>query len=197
MGTAMSTEATTPCSEPQVQCVEEVFQRIASDLSMIADRELTLESVETEVMEKRPEGRGKIHISFRLCFQRGDDMAHGCLLVPLPDAISLACALMMVPPEVVEANRAQDTLDSTTKDAMLEVGNFICSATDAALRALGVDGVKVCFEGCQGVRPDVRPAMAYEEGDPLVVGRALAGLAEFPKDTMILILPAQSLEAVG
>ena len=192
----MSAEAATPCSESQVQCVEEVFQRIASDLSMIADRELALESIETSLMEQRPEGRDKIHISFRLGFQLGeDDETHGCLLVPLPDAISLACALMMVPPEVMQTSRTQETLDNTTKDAMLDVGNFVCSATDAALRVLGVEDVKVVFEGCQGVRPDVRPAMVYQEGDPLVVGRAEAGLAELPKDTMILVLPARALGA--
>jgi hypothetical protein len=187
------TEAVTPCTNAQVECVEEVFQRIASDLSMIADRELTVDSIETVLMDTRPEGRGKIHISFRLGFQAGTGIEHGCLLVPLPDAISLACCLMMVPGDVVKSNRSQKTLDSTTKDAMLEVGNFICGATDSALRALGIDDTKVSFEGCQGVKSNVRPALIYREGDPLVVGRANVAMAEFPEDTMVLVVPANAL----
>ncbi len=181
------------CTHSQVQCVEEIFQRVASDLSMIADRDLTIESIEASVMDQRPEGRGTIHISFRLGFQTGSGVEHGCLLLPLPDAISLACCLMMVPADVVKSNRSQKTLDSTTKDAMLEVGNFICGATEAGLRALGVKGVKVVFEGCQGVKANVRPALIYAEGSPLVVGKAEAALAEFPAGTMILVVPAPVL----
>ncbi len=180
-----------PCSDTQSECVEEVFQRIASDLSMIADRELTVGEIESSVDLTRPTGRGKIHISFRLGFQGPAGVDHGCLLVPLPDAISLACCLMMVPADVVKSNRSLKTLDGTTKDAMLEVGNFICGATDSALRALGVAGVKVAFEGCQGVKSNVRPALVYREGDELIVGHAEIALADFTVDTMILIVPAR------
>lgn len=179
----------------QAECVEEIFQRIASDLSMITDRDLAVSGIDTTVEETRPAGREKIHISFRLGFQQPDRTDHGCLLIPLPDAISLACCLMMVPTDVVRSSRSLETLDGTTKDAMLEVGNFICGATDSALRALGMDDVKVCFEGCQGVRADVRPALVYREGDALVVGRAQAALADFSEDTMILIVPARVLKS--
>ena len=186
-----------PCTTEQVECVEEIFQRIASDLSMIADRELTVGEIETAVEGTRPAGKSKIHISFRLGFQGPKGTQHGCLLVPLPDAISLACCLMMVPGDVVKSNRSLKTLDGTTKDAMLEVGNFICGATDSALRALGMDDVKVSFEGCQGVKANVRPALIYREGDLLVVGRAGIALAEFPEDTMLLMVPATALDREG
>lgn len=191
------TEAASTCTQPQIDCVEEIFQRIASDLSMIADRELTVDSVEAELMTQRPLGRGKIHISFRLGFQSKPGTEHGCLLIPLPDAISLACCLMMVPADMVKSNRSQKTLDSTTKDAMLEVGNFICGATEAALRALGIDDTKVSFEGCQGVKSGVRPALIYAEGDTLVVGRAQVTMADFPEDVMLLVVPAAALGTLG
>ncbi len=182
-----------PCSTAQVECVEEIFQRIASDLSMIADRELTVHSIEASLETTRPAGEGKIHIAFRLGFQSPKGAAHGCLLMPLADAVSLACCLMMVPTEIVKTNRDQKTLDGTTKDAMLEVGNFISGASDSALRALGMEDTRVCFEGCQGVEPDGRPALVYREGDELVIGRAVVELADFPKDTMLLLLPASAL----
>lgn len=185
------------CTSPQVECVEEIFQRIASDLSMIADRELTLETTEVEIRDARPAGAGKIHISFRLGFRVGEERHHGCLLVPLPDAISLACSLMMVPEDVLVSSRARTSLDDTTKDAMLEVGNFITGATECALRALGIDAVKVTFEGCQGVRADVRPALTYREGDPLLVGRAQLTLAEFPADEVLLMVPPQLVPDTG
>ncbi|MDF1837828.1 MAG: hypothetical protein P1V35_08170 [Planctomycetota bacterium] len=180
----MAPEAT----EREAQCVEEVFQRVCGDLSMIADREMEVTSVETEVMDHRPAGKGNIHISFRLGFTQGEDVLHGCMLLPLAEAITLACSLMMIPENVIAQTRKQDTLDATTKDAMLEVGNFICGATDAAFRALGAD-IKVIFEGCQGVRPDVRPAMIYEEGGELIVGQADVSQGGFGNAMHVLMMP--------
>jgi len=40
----------------------------------------------------------------------------------------------------------------------------------------------------------VRPALVYREGDPLVVGRAALAMAEFPEDTVVLLVPAAGLE---
>lgn len=182
---------TETCTSTQLECVEEIFQRIASDLSMIADRELTLKTTGVEVCDARPAGEGKIHISFRLGFRVGEERHHGCLVVPLPDAISLACSLMMVPEDTLVTSRTLTNLDETTKDAMLEVGNFVTGATECALRALGIDAVKVSFEGCQGVRADVRPALTYRDGDPLVVGRAQINLADFPADEVLLMVPPE------
>ena len=177
------------CSQTQVQLVEEIFERIASDLSMIADRELVIQSVVTELLEQRPAGVGKTHISVRLGMKFGETVHHGALLLPLPDAIALACCLMMMPEEAVTERRAQQGLDETLKDAVMEVGNFVCGAAVSAFRALGIDGYRVRMEGCQGVRADVRPRLEYREGDSLVVGRARVALAGYPADEMILMLP--------
>ncbi len=177
------------CTERDVELLQETFQRIAGDLAMITDREFDIKSMKTGRAAKRASGRDKIHVSFRLGFKAPSAALHGCLLMPLSDAVSVACYLMMVPDDGVKAKRSLLTLDSPTKDAMLEVGNFIGGAADAALRALGFDHVKVSSEGCQGVKPDVRPVLQYHEGTPLLIGRARAKLHSFPEFEMLLMLP--------
>ncbi len=177
------------CTQTQVQLVEEIFERIASDLSMIADRGLVIESIDTELMAQRPVGAEKIHISVRMGLRRGDTVYHGALLIPLPDAIALACCLMMMPEAAVADHRVQQSMDETIKDAVMEVGNFVCGAADSAFRVLGIDGYSVRMEGCQGVRADVRPKLVYREGDSLIVGRARVLLEGYPADEMILMLP--------
>ena len=185
----MSTET---CSPSEVQLVEELLQRIASDISMITDRDLVVNVKSVEKWSKRPEGKGRVHVSFRLGFQEEDGVKHGCLLLPLADAISLACYLMMVPDDGVKGKRSLKDLDESTKDAMLEVGNFIGGAADAALReAIGVSA-KVRSEGCQGVKGNVRPALIYNEGDPLLVGMVKGQIHEYPEFDMLLMLPELS-----
>lgn len=179
------------------QVLEEVLQRIASDVSMIADRELVIGSVECEDLDHRPAGMGQIHISFRLGFKREEEWFAGCLLMPLPDAVSLSGCLLMLPEEELVAMREKTTLDGPPKEAVLEVGNFLASATDAGLKAMGIEDVKVVFDGCQGVRPDIRPALAYDEGAILHVARAQATLRDFPEQTYVLMLPATALAPKG
>lgn len=185
----------TTCTEVEVALVEEILQRVAGDLSMITDRELVIGTASVSKATQRPAGRGKVHISFRLGIEQDGRLHHGCILLPLAEAISLACFLMMVPDEGVTGKRKMTTLDETIKDAMLEVGNFIGGAADAALRdAVGVEA-KVRSEGCQGVRAGIRPALIYSEGAPLVVGTARATIHEYPEFEMILMLP--ELEGLG
>ena len=44
-----------------------------------------------------------------------DGVKHGCMLLPLADAISLACYLMMVPDDGVKGKRALNTLDDRSR----------------------------------------------------------------------------------
>ncbi|MFT7485995.1 MAG: hypothetical protein ACI9F9_001848 [Candidatus Paceibacteria bacterium] len=176
-------------SEREVQLVEELFQRIGSDISMITDRDLVVGTSTVAKETERPAGKGRVHISFRLGFEQGGELHHGCLLFPLPDAISLACYLMMIPDDGVKSKRTLKAIDESIKDAMLEVGNFIGGAADAAMReAIGVDA-KVSSEGCQGVPGNVRPAMIYNEGESLVVGRAKATIHDYPEFDILIMLP--------
>lgn len=182
-----TTNATKPVGDALL--VEETFQRIAGDLGMIADRPIEVSNVTTERATKRAAGRDVVHVSFKLGIQHEDSIAHGALLVPLPDAITLACYLMMIPDESVKTKRAMTTLDAGIKDALMEVGNFVGGATDAALRGLGFPGLEVRSEGCQGVRANVRPAFVYEEGSDLVVGRCKLRIHTWPEFEAVLMLP--------
>ena len=172
-----------------LELIENIFERISADLGTIIDREFKISSATVERANKRVEGRSKIHISFKLCFKSEEGSQHGCALIPLPDAISLAAYLMMVPDDAVKTHRSTTNLDRSTKDAMLEVGNFIGGASDAVTRSWFTDNVSVRSEGCQGVRANVRPAFPRTEGEELIVGRATAQIHDFPEFEIILMLP--------
>lgn len=168
---------------------QECVRRVAADLSMITDRPFAIESVRVERVNVRPAGAGVVHISFKLATQRGSDIRHGAMIVPFEHAVSLGSWLLMMNDEDVARRKAAQTLDQTTKDALQEIGNFVASACDAALRSLGVEDVRVRSEGCQGVRAGVRPAFHYAEGSELVVGRARATLGTSAPFEIITMLP--------
>lgn len=173
------------------------LERVAQDLGVITDHELSVVAVEGSKRDHRPAGEGGVHISFKLGFRGGEARGEGCLLLPLPEAAALADFLMMVPEEAVAAGRQRQTLDSSTKDAMLELGNFVAAAVAAAAEELGVPLGEVRSEGCQGVRAGVRPALDYEEGARLLVGRARMRLAAFPEFEALLLLPELASLAGG
>jgi hypothetical protein len=175
-----------------LQAVTEIFERITSDLSMLADRELGVQSLTVERHTGRPAGGGRIHVSFRFGAEEGERLHHGTLLMPLPDAITLASFLMMLPDSAVRERRERASLDDSLKDALLEIGNFVGGAVDAALRAVETPITRVRFEGCQGVRAGVRPALVYTEGEPLVVGRAKVTIGDYEPSEMIVIIPEGS-----
>jgi len=179
---------TSTITETESHCVEEVFQRVAGDLSMIADRELEILEVSMDILDHRAAGADSIHISFRLTFEMDSGTYHGCLLVPLAEAVTLAGSLMMLGDDMIEANRASDSIDDSIKDAVLEVGNFVGGATDAAFRALDLTA-RINFNGCQGVRADVRPALTYTEGQEMITGRAKVAVAGFGEAEILLLLP--------
>ena len=175
--------------QDDLELVTGVFERLSADLGMILDRQLALEDIRAERASRRVAGEGRVHISFKLALQSGQRQRQGCLLVPLPDAIALAAYLMMVPDEVVARERERSELDRPMKEALLEVGNFVAGACDAVLRRLYPDEVTVRSEGCQGVRAGIRPALVYQEGEELIVGRARARIHEFEPCELILTLP--------
>ena len=172
------------------QLVRGVLDRITQDLGAVMGCELALERTDVERVRSRPAGTGKVHISFKLGLgKEGGAVRHGCLLVPLPEAITMAGLLLMIPEEVLDAQREAMVLADSLKGAMLEIGNMVAAASSTALAGLGAAGWSVQSEGCQGVRADVRPAFPYEEGSELVVGRITARIDPFPSFAMILMLP--------
>lgn len=168
----------------------EIFDRVASDLAMLSDREFDVLSVECEQRSDRPVGADGTHVSFRFgILSAGGVVDHGAMLLPLPEAISLAAYLMMQPDSAVADLRQQEDVDHALKEAMLEVGNFVAAAGEAALRSVGSMAQSVIFEGCQGVRADVRPALEYDEGTTLSVGRAQVKIAGSEPVEMVIFVP--------
>lgn len=170
------------------EVLETALGRLASDLALVVDREISVEEVSVQRLDRRVAGTGRIHISFKLGFRWQDERAQGCVLVPLPEALALSSYLLMAPDEEVDARRAALTLDRGSKEAMLELGNFVAGACDAVLREL-LGGPSVRSEGCQGVRPDVRPKLDYREGSELVVARARARIGDFPPFELVAMFP--------
>ncbi len=167
-----------------------ILAGIARDLGTLLGHDLVLASPALERVTSRPAGQGQVHISFKLGLEReGAPRRYGALLVPLPDAITMATYLLMIPEETVAVRREETSLDPMLKDALLEIGNMIGAASHSALVGLGASGWSLRSEGCQGVRPDVRPAFPYQEGSELVVARTSARFEAFPPFELILMLP--------
>jgi len=181
-----STEA---CTASESRSIEEILYRIASDLSLLADHDIVIKTIEGERLDRRPVGAGGVHISFKMTIRHTGGEAQGCMLLPLAESITLAKYLMMADDDEVEQQRSQQTLDRGAKDAMLELAKFVASAVGSALNELPSVEFEVVSEGCQGVRAGVRPALRYSEGDTMIVGRFQASIAEFPDFEALLILP--------
>ncbi|MEM9803381.1 MAG: hypothetical protein AAGA20_23890 [Planctomycetota bacterium] len=171
------------------RAVHEIFDRVASDLAMLADRSIDVREVLYEERHDRPSAAGSVHISFRLRIDSDGRTRYGALMIPLAEAIAIAGYLMMVSEAQVAQMQAAPSLDRPLKEALLEVGTFVAGASDAAFRAAGATRSRVTFDGCQGVRENVPPAFDYDEGDPLAVGRALVSVADAPPVEFVVMLP--------
>jgi hypothetical protein len=167
-----------------------ILARMATDLSMIVDRDIVIEGTRVERRTQRPAGDAQVHISFKLRIEVAGEARQGCLLVPLPDAIALAGFMMMLPDEAVAQERHRTELDGPFKEALLEVGKFLAGACDAVLRQMLPVESMTRSDGCQGVRACVRPALDYREGDALLVARARARVHDFEPFELILTLPS-------
>lgn len=174
----------------ETELATSILARMATDLSMIVDREFVVEGTRVERRTQRPAGGALVHISFKLGFEVAGEARQGCLLVPLPDAIALAGFMMMLPDEAVAQERLRNDLDGPFKEALLEVGKFLAGACDSVLRQALPNESSTRSDGCQGVRADVRPALDYREGDTLVVARARARVHDFESCELILALPS-------
>ena len=169
--------------------VQELFGRVARNIGALLAQSFEVSSMKSETNTTRAVGADLIHISFKLALSRGEERGHGCLLVPLPEAITLAGHLLMEPESVIAEARERSELEPELMEAMQDLGSFIGGAAEEVFRELGSEDVSVRSEGCQGVRPDCAPSFPYEEGDDLIVGRAQARINESPAFEMLLMLP--------
>jgi hypothetical protein len=172
-----------------VEFFARLFQSISADLAMIMDAEVRFAKPEVSRETARVAGSGQVHVSFRFLVHHDGEDRHGSVLVPLPDAITLAGHLMMMDAEDLKEARLLTELDRPMKEAMLEVGNFIAGAVDAVIRTWYPHDATCRSVGCQGVRADVRPAFPYAEGDELAVGHTQAEVAGNPAYTLSVQVP--------
>jgi hypothetical protein len=97
--------------------------------------------------------------------------------------------MMMLSDEDVARERERKELDDPLKEALLEIGKYLAVACDSVLKRVLPEGCTARSDGCQGVRADVRPALDYVEGEPLLVARARARVHTSEPFELILMLP--------
>ena len=174
-----------------LQRAQELFLTVASDISLITEGAFTVGDSQVDEVASVPEGAGQIHISFRLRLEAGTEVGAACVLMPLPEAISLAGSLMMLSEEDVDRRRSANDLDPSTKDAIMEVGNMLASAAECSLIGMTGDGAQVRFEGCQGVRADTRPRLEHLEEDALALMRVNVRCGEHPASPVLFTAPVR------
>lgn len=170
--------------------VQQCFSKVAEDLSMLLDRPLACEQVEIARARQRVAGEKVVHVAFRFAVTVDGVLRHGALLVPLPEAIAMACYLMMMADDVVAARRKDRDMERATKDALLEVGNLIGGSLDCAIREVFPRRTATRSEGCQGLKPGFAPAFPRASDEEHVLARARLTLHEYPGFDAWLMLPA-------
>lgn len=190
VSTAASQHSGAVANASQAQRVAELVQRVATDLSMIIEREVRVLSCDVKRSVDRARGAGVVHISLKQAYRLDERTAHGCLLAPLPDALTLAGFFLMLPDDVVEAQRSLSTVDAGTKDALLEVASFIAGSLASALGGGAHPALEVRSASCQGLRPDALPALAHEAGNEWWIARVKMQIHTFPPADVVLLLPS-------
>ena len=98
---------------------------------------------------------------------------------------------MFAPEKRVAAMRASGVVEMGAERAMPELGAFVATGVDAALRASGVVCDGALLEGRQGVRADVPPGLDYEEAATLSTSRAMISTAGRPAVEVVLMIPRE------
>ncbi|MBM3976447.1 MAG: hypothetical protein FJ299_05590 [Planctomycetes bacterium] len=188
--------STTTSAPLDLAIAEALLRRLGEDLALVIDRRFEIDGVRVERRSSKPTTEQGVHISFRYGVRNGDAEAHGCLLVPLPEAISMASYLLLSSEDVVSSKREQTQLERATKDALLEIGNFVSASIEAALRELLSKKLESKSEGCQGVALGAKPAFIYVQGEELLVATARARVHTFPEFELRLVFPIARVKLV-
>jgi len=190
-GRGMTASATRDTSESAIDpaFAHALCARLGEELGLVVDRPFAIEDVRVERVHAKPSAPSGVHLSFRLALESGSARRHGCLLLPLAEAISLASLLALAPEDVVRARRSLEQLDRPLKESLLELCAFVATAVDAVVRARSGGAWTAQPDGCQGVAGGAKPAFAYRAGDALLVLRARAQLRGFPPFELLAVLP--------
>lgn len=191
----MTETETTEAEAPELaEGIEELATTLAASLfenmAMIVDQQIDIRHSDFTTDSNPPSGADEVHISFRFTFRREDETRFACLLLPLEQTVTGACSMMMMPLDQATEICDSGTLDSTMKDAILEIGNMLSNAFTKVFAEAGRKET-VSFHGCQGLRAD---AMAWipvnnPEGWGILEGRGTwEGLGDF---AFALAIPAE------
>lgn len=165
-----------------------ILRHVSKGLEVIMGRGIRIATPATENGAAKPTGKGTVHVSFNLSLSKdGEPEKRGALLVPLADAITIACFMLMIPESAITSRRGEKTLDPMIKDALLEIANMLGASCTAALTEVGGPGWVVRSAGCQGVRSEAGATLP--DGFEFVAGRAAAQVEPFPPYELILIVP--------
>lgn len=160
----------------------------AASLSLLSEFQLGDPSDEDVIECDRPVW-DDVQIVFRMGFSIKGRARMGLMAIPLPEALTMSGSLLMLPREGVAENRAKDAPDEGDKEAIMEAGNLIAGAFNAALSKRIKGSVEVKFFGCQGVAASSPPWISGFEAEPLAIRRHSAAFSDFDYFDVVLAIP--------
>lgn len=160
----------------------------AASLSLLSDFQLG-EPAEEDVIEHDRPVWEDIQVVFRIGFLIKGRARMGLIGISLPEALTLAGSLLMLPTDAVAENRVKDAPDEGDKEAIMEAGNLIAGAFDAVLSKRVNGSVEVKFFGCQGLEAGSPPWISGFGSEALGVRHHSASFANFDPFHMVLAIP--------
>ena len=178
-------------TQPDSDWTSRALVRVAEDWAMMIDHEVSIENVQVERESSAPACEGSVHIAFQFGLTHAElgPRYRGALLVPLPDALTMAAYLMMTPENQIAGARAAQAPDSATKDSLMELSSILASALDGVVQDSFEGTWSVTSLGCQGVREGAVPRVSTADDLEWTVARAQGTLADFDAFPMQLVLP--------
>jgi len=118
------------------QLLTAIVNAMRETIQSIVDRELSVRAGRFDLVEPAHFGRSLTEFTAVVRGTLDKDFAGKTLriAIPLKDAVTLAGLMMLTAEDVIEENRASETLEGEDLEAFTEVGNMLCSAIDGALR---------------------------------------------------------------
>ena len=175
-------------AEDSSDLLDLLIDETAASLSLLSDFQLGEPAADDAVQSERPQG-ASVEVAFRFGFSIGGRARMGILSMPLPDILSLADSLLMLPTADIEKGREESAPNEGQKEAILEAGNLIGGAFAGALGRRLTSENAVQFFGCQGVAQGKSPWISGHTGEPLAIRRHGANFGSFAPFTVTLAIP--------
>ena len=164
-------------TQPDSDWTSRALARVAEDWAMMIDHEVSIENVQVERESSAPACEGSVHIAFQFGLTHAElgPRYRGALLVPLPDALTMAAYLMMTPENQIAGARAAQAPDSATKDSLMELSSILASALDGVVQDSFEGTWSVTSLGCQGVREGAVPRVSTADDLAIYAATLLGG----------------------